>query len=408
MNADYKASILFRENYLTDAHIVVNQGGTSSGKTFSIIQVLFCIACETAGLVITVVGQDIPNLKAGALRDALKIYHSSAHIAASVRSYNKSDRVFEFNNGTIIEFKSYDDAQDAKSGKRDYLFVNEANGIDWQIYTELALRTKHRIYIDYNPNAAFWVHDNLIGKPGVQLIISDHRHNPFLDEGMHNKIESLKEIDEEQWKVYARGLTGKITGLVLNNWRLCNAIPPGATLIALGLDFGFTNDETGCIEVYRQNGELWINELIYETGLTNPDISERLCTMGISKKTEIIADSAEPKSIEELRRLGWHITGVRKGADSIKNSIDILKRYQLNITRNSINLRNELGRYKWRTDRSGRTLNEPVDRWNHLLDPLRYVALNKLKINNLVQPKSRLPYTPLPPKGGVLREMIDG
>jgi phage terminase large subunit len=408
MNADYKASILFQENYLSNAQIVVNQGGTSSGKTYAITQVLFCIACETANLVITVVGQDVPNLKAGALRDALKIYYGSSQISASVKSYNKSERIFEFNNGTAIEYKSYDDAQDAKSGKRDYLFVNEANGIDWQIYTELALRTKHSIYIDYNPNAAFWVHDHLLGKPGVQLIISDHRHNPFLDEGMHHKIESLKDIDEEQWKVYARGLTGKITGLVLNNWRLCDAIPPNATLIALGLDFGFTNDETGCIEVYRQNGELWINELIFETGLTNPDISEKLITLGISRKTEIIADSAEPKSIEELRRLGWHITGVRKGADSIKNSIDILKRYQLNITRNSINLRNELGRYKWRTDRSGRTLNEPVDRWNHLLDPLRYVALNKLKINNLVQPKSRLPYTPQPPKGGVLREMING
>jgi phage terminase large subunit len=392
MPADYQASVLFKENYHANAHTVINQGGTSSGKTFSIIQVLFCIACENAGLVITVVGQDVPNLKAGALRDALKIYYDSAQITACVKSYNKSERVFEFSNGTIMEFKSYDDAQDAKSGKRDYLFVNEANGIDWQIYTELALRTKNKIYIDYNPNSAFWVHDHVIGKPGTQLIISDHRHNPFLDDGMRDKIESLKAVDEEQWKVYARGLTGKITGLVLNNWRLCDAIPTGANLVAIGLDFGFTNDETGCIEVYRQNGELWINELIHETGLTNPDISERLTSIGISKKIAIIADSAEPKSIEELRRLGWRISGVKKGADSIKNSIDILKRYQLNITRNSINLRNELGRYKWRTERSGRTINEPIDRWNHLIDPLRYVALNKLKINNLAQAKSRLPY----------------
>jgi phage terminase large subunit len=405
MPAEYQASILFTENYHAGAHVVINQGGTSSGKTYAIMQVLFGIACENAAKVITVVGQDIPNLKAGALRDALKIYSDSAPIMACVKSYNKSERVFEFGNGTIMEFKSYDDAQDAKSGKRDYLFVNEANGISWQVYTELALRTRNRIYIDYNPNAAFWVHDNLIGKAGVQLIISDHRHNPFLEEIMHDKIESLKDIDEQQWKVYARGLTGQITGLVLNNWRLCDAIPSNAKLVAVGLDFGFTNDETGCLEVYKQNGELWVNELIYETGLTNPDIAEKLTGIGISKLTEIIADSAEPKSIEELRRLGWHITGVKKGADSIKNSIDILKRYQLNITRNSINLRNELGRYKWRTDRSGKTINEPVDRWNHLVDPLRYVALNKLKINNLAQPKSRLPYFPRPPEGGVFAEM---
>ncbi|HTK21831.1 MAG TPA: terminase large subunit [Mucilaginibacter sp.] len=392
MPADQQVSVLFSANYFATKHTVINQGGTSSGKTYAIMQVLFCIACEQPGQVITIVGQDIPNLKAGALRDALKIYHDSTQVTAFMRSYNKSERVFEFINGTIMEFKSYDDAQDAKSGKRDYLFVNEANGIDWQIYSELALRTRTRIYIDYNPNTAFWVHDNLLGHDDVQLIISDHRHNPFLDNAMHSKIESIKELDEEQWKVYARGLTGKISGLVLTNWQLCNSIPQDARLIGLGLDFGFTNDETGCIEVYRYNGELWINELIYETSLTNLDISNRLIDLEISKRTEIIADSAEPKSIEELRRLGWYITGVKKGADSIKNSIDILKRYKLNITRSSVNLREELNRYKWRTDRSGRTINEPVDRFNHLIDPLRYIALNKLKINKLAMPKSKLPY----------------
>jgi len=392
MFTGYQASVLFEENYNASSHIVVNQGGTSSGKTYAIMQVLFCLACQNAAQVITVVGQDIPNLKAGALRDALKIHCDSEQLAACIRSYNKTERIFEFSNGTVMEFKSYDDAQDAKSGKRDYLFINEANGIDQAIYTELALRTRKRIYIDYNPNSAFWVHDNVISKPGVQLIISDHRHNPFLDDGMRHKIELLKEADHEQWKVYARGLTGKITGLVLSNWHLCDAIPPEAKLLGIGLDFGFTNDETGCLAVYKQGGELWVNELLYQTGLTNPDISEKLASLGISRNDPVIADSAEPKSIEELRRLGWRITGVTKGADSVKHSIDILKRYRLNITRDSINLRTELERYKWRVDRSGRTLNEPVDRWNHLIDPLRYVALNKLKINNLAKPKSRLPY----------------
>jgi phage terminase large subunit len=392
MLAKQEASVLFTTNYDATAHTVVNQGGSSSGKTYAIMQVLFCIGCEQNGQVITVIGQDIPNLKAGALRDALKIYSESSQIAASVTSYNKSDRVFEFRTGSIIEFKSYSDAQDAKSGKRDYLFVNEANGIDWQIYCELALRTRTRIYIDYNPNTAFWVHDYLLGRDDVQLIISDHRHNPFLDDIMRKKIESLKELDKEHWKVYARGLTGKVSGLVLTNWSLCDNIPASAKLIAIGLDFGFTNDETGCIEVYRYNGELWINELIYETHLTNLDISDKLAGFRISKRTEIIADSAEPKSIEELKRLGWYMTGVKKGADSIKNSIDILKRYRLNITRNSVNLREELSRYKWRTDRSGKTINEPVDRFNHLIDPLRYIALNKLKINKLAMPKSKLPY----------------
>ena len=186
------SSILFKRNYNSKAHIVINQGGTSSGKTYAIEQVLFCIACSEAKQVITIVGQDVPNLKAGALRDALNIYADSKVLLHAVKSYNKTNRIFEFTNGTIIEFKSYGDAQDAKSGKRDYLFINEANGITWDVYTELALRTKKKIFIDYNPNNEFWAHDNLMGKPGVEVIISDHRHNPFLSPPVREKIEGLK------------------------------------------------------------------------------------------------------------------------------------------------------------------------------------------------------------------------
>ncbi len=388
----FQTSVLFKQNYNATAHTVINQGGTSSGKTIAIMQALFCIACQNPGLVITVVGQDIPNLKVGALREALKICNGSEQIASMVINYNKTDRIFEFQNGTIMEFKSYHDAQDAKSGKRDYLFVNEANGINWSIYTELALRTRDRVFIDYNPNSNFWVHDNLIGKPGVQLIISDHRHNPFLEDKMRDKIEYLKDVDVEQWKVYARGLTGRVTGLVFTNWHICDDIPPGAKRLAAGLDFGYSNDETGCIEVFKQKGELWVDELFYETHLTNTDVAVKMKETGLSKNTEIIADSSEPKSIEELNRLGWNVKGAQKGPDSVNHSIDILRRYRINITRRSVNLRREMERYKWRVDRSGKPLNEPVDKCNHLIDPLRYIALNKLKINKFEAPKSLLPY----------------
>ncbi|WP_184548785.1 PBSX family phage terminase large subunit [Mucilaginibacter sp. FT3.2] len=403
----FEVSILFNQNYHTDAHITVNQGGTSSGKTYAIEQVLFCLACQTDMQVITIVGQDIPNLKAGALRDALSIYNSSAILQAAVKSYNKSDRVFEFHNGSIMEFKSYTDPQDAKSGKRDYLFINEANGISYQVYTELALRTRKRIYIDYNPNTSFWVHEQLIGRPDVLLIISDHRHNPFLDQGIRDKIESLKKTDIELWKVYARGLTGKISGLIFTNWYVCEQIPATAKLIATGLDFGFTNDETACLQVYKQNGELWVHELFYQTGLTNTDIALKLKQELVSRQTEIIADSAEPKSIEEFKRMGWYISGAKKGADSIKNSIDILKRYKINVTRASVNLRKELDRYKWRVDRSGKTINEAVDSYNHLIDALRYVALNKLKVNNEAKLRSRMPYIPATANRGIFDELIN-
>jgi phage terminase large subunit len=401
-----KTSILFKCNYEAQKHVVVNQGGTSSGKTFAIQQVLFAIACENAGQVITIAGQDIPNLKAGAMRDAQTIVNQSDHIQGMIRAFNKSDRVYEFHNGSIIEFKSYDDAQDAKSGKRDYLFVNEANGFSWDVYNELALRTRKRIFLDYNPNASFWVHDKLLGKEDVQLLISDHRHNPFLDDSIHEKIENIRDEDEEQWKVYARGLTGKVTGLVFTNWLLCDAIPLQARRLAYGLDFGYTNDQTGLLEVYLQNGELWVNELLYETSLTNQDINKRMQAAGMSKNTEIVADSAEPKSIEELRRLGWNMTGAKKGGDSILNSIDILRRYRINVTRSSTNLRKELGRYQWKTDASGRPLNVPTDTWNHLIDPLRYVALNKLQISSTGKTRSRMPWKPQPVQQGDVLGMM--
>lgn len=409
----FQVSPVFKANWNSTKNIIVNQGGTSSGKTYSILQVLFTLAAQFCpskadpDCVITVAGQDIPNLKVGALRDAENIYNKTPELKKLIRFYNRSDRIFYFHNGAIIEFKSYANYQDAKSGKRQYLFVNEANGIAYEVYRELAVRTYKKIFIDYNPNAEFWVHEVVLkacekdanGNPTTektaQLIISDHRHNPFLLDKTRQDIEAYKEIDIELWRVYARGLTGKIEGLVLRNWHKCPAIPPGAKLVAYGLDFGFTNDETGLVEVFLQDGELWVNELIYERGLTNADISARLRSLGVSTNKEIICDSAEPKSIEELRRLGWHALPAAKGPDSIQNGIDILKRYTINVTEGSTNLIKELGKYVYKKDRiTLKTGNQPIDQFNHLIDPLRYVALNKLRVNHQGQGQTRLPYRP--------------
>lgn len=380
----FQCGPLYLANLNSKSDVIVNQGGTSSGKTYSILQVLFSIAISELKQVITIAGQDIPNLKVGAIRDALEIVSKSDQLKSLLaKPYNKSDRVFEFTSGSIIEFKSYDDAQDAKSGKRDYLFLNEANGIPFEVWSELHLRTRKRAFIDYNPNAEFWVHEKVIGQKGVQLLISDHRHNPFLSQVQRDKIEALKNIDFELWRVYARGLTGKIEGLIFRNWNIVEEIPPEAKFIANGLDFGFTNDPTASYNVFLSNGELWIDELIYQTGLTNPDICNRLQELGFNKRNDIVADSAEPKSIEEIRRLGYRIEGANKGADSINSSIDILKRYKMNVTRRSVSIRKELNNYKWKVDKAtGKSINEPIDAFNHGIDAIRYVALNKLKVAN--------------------------
>lgn len=381
----FKTTGLYLENLNSTANIVVNQGGTSSGKTYAIMQVLFSIAISEPNVVITIVGQDVPNLKVGALRDALEIYNNSPELKSLVKSYNKTDRVFEFMSGTLMEFKSYGDAQDAKSGKRDYAFFNEANGIKFEIYNEIALRTRKRVFIDYNPNVSFWVHDNLIGKDGVHLIISDHRHNPFLPQVMRDKIEALKDIDLDLWRVYARGMTGKVEGLILRNWVELDKVPQEAQLIAYGLDFGFTNDPSACVGVYRYNSELILDEILYQTNLTNPEIADNVKGQ---VRGWIIADSAEPKSIKELQNAGLMIEAAKKGPDSITSSIDVLKRFKLNVTRRSVNLKKELNSYKWAVDKkTGKTINEPVDFLNHAIDAVRYVALNRLANKNTGQVK---------------------
>lgn len=385
MIAEEQQTEIFGPNLESEARTVVNQGGTSSGKTYTILQVLFVLLCTHERRVATVVGQDIPNLKKGAIRDAAAIFESTPALQNHVATYNRAEHTYKFHNGSLLEFTSYDGPQDAKSGKRDYLFINEANGVNYRIYQELSLRTRIREWLDYNPNSEFWVHEHLLGQPGVEYIISDHRHNPFLSGLQRAKIEELWDKDEQLAWVYARGKTGKIEGLVYTDWTVVDEIPEGAPLIAVWLDFGFTNDPTASGYLYRQQGCLWLDELIYETGLTNPDISLRLKSLDVSGNTPIVADSAEPKSIAELSAMGWTIEGAVKGPDSLSAGIDLLRRYPLRVTARSTNLRRELLSYKWAVDKAtGKPLNKPADAFNHHLDGVRYVALNKL---NLTQRK---------------------
>lgn len=367
---------LFKANTQEGFRVYVNQGGTSSGKTMTILDVLFYYAINEGGCVITIVGQDLPNLKVGSLRDARNIIGGSDWLSKWF-TINESSSTIRGLNGSLIEFKSYDNAQDAKNGKRDYLFINEANGIPYDIYWQLQIRTRKKVYIDYNPSERFWVHDEVIGREGVKLIISDHRGNGFLTEDEHARIENIE--DAELWRVYARGLTGKVQGLVLTNWDIVDELPPRSEwkTYAHGMDFGFAADPTALEKVVLAHGELWIDELLYETGLTNPDIVTRAKALGLSRADMIIADSAEPKSIAEIQASGlWCVPSV-KGADSIVVGLDILRRYKIHVTRRSRGLISNLKAYKWQKDRDGKDTNAPQDKNNHAIDAIRYVALVK-------------------------------
>ena len=369
---------LYDENSDPTARIFVNQGGTSSGKTYCIMQRLISIAVNEPAI-ITVAGQDLPNLKVGAMRDTETIFGDSEWLQGFF-VWNRSDYTIKGQNGSLIEFKSYDGEQDAKNGKRDYLFINEANGITYGIYWQLAIRTRRQIFIDYNPSARFWVHEQVLGREGVKLIISDHRSNMFLSDEEHRRIEGIS--DPELWKVYARGKTGSITGLVFSHFNVVDDLPPREEwkVSAWGLDWGFSADPTALVHLVLAHGEIWTDEVIYRTGMTNPDIAQAMKEAGLTGRDEIVADSAEPKSIAELNRMGYFIKACKKGADSISNGIDILKRYTWNVTRRSAGLRKELLAYKWKTDRNGDMTNQPIDAFNHAIDAVRYVASETLGV----------------------------
>lgn len=383
-----KTTPVFDWNYHAKERVIINQGGTSSGKTFSIMQVIAMRAVQNPHTVTTVAAETIPALKAGALRDFQKYFLGEIETNPNLKgwefllphfkNYNKSDRVYTLPNGSVIEFKSYETPESAKLGKRHYLFLNEANHLPFETYTNLAIRTSKQIFLDYNPTSKFWVHEKLLNTEGVRLFISCYKHNPFLSDLVRADIEAAKILNPSWYAVYGLGLTGKIEGLVFQNTNRAYTFPLDAQKVFYGLDFGFTNDPTSLVKFGINGGQIFAEELIYERRMTNVDISERLNVLGIPKNATIVADSAEPKSIAELEKLGHNIIAATKGADSIRQGIDLLKRYQINVI--GVNLWKEVEKYAY-VKKGEETLNEPIDKNNHAIDALRYAATYALSDN---------------------------
>jgi len=360
----------------------VIQGGTSAGKTFAILSILIDKCCKTPKLEVSVVSETIPHLRRGCLKDFIKIMQFTGRWVDS--NYNRTLLTYVFSNGSYIEFFSTDQEDRLRGARRNVLYINEANNIDFNSYYQLAIRTSHDIFLDFNPTESFWGHTEVLRETDAELIVLNYKDNEALPANVIIDLEQAKEKAKTSsywanWcRVYIDGEIGTLQGAVFDNWDTVDSIPADAQLISHGLDWGFTNDETGVISVYRMNGELYIKELIYSKGLTNNDIANKLHEVGVSRQQLIIADSAEPKSIEDLRRLGFNIQPAKKGQDSVRASIDIVQRYRLHITSDSINLIKEIRNYVWETNKAGEQTRSPIDYMNHLIDPLRYVALNKL------------------------------
>ena len=360
--------------------IKIIQGGTSAGKTFGILPVLIDKATKTAGLEISVVAESIPHLRRGALRDFEKIMKWTGRFFDD--RFNKTLLKYEFANGSFIEFFSADDSSKLRGARRDILYINECNNVPFEAYNELAIRTKKEVYLDFNPANEFWVHKELKDEPDSDFIILTYKDNEALDESIVQQIEKNREKASTSaywanwWKVYGEGQVGSLEGVVFNNWKQIDILPNEAKLIGIGLDFGYTNDPTAIIEVYNYNGTRIINELAYRTGMLNSDIAKML-----PNQVTIYADSAEPKSIEEIRRYGKTIKPVTKGKDSINYGIDVMQRQNYLVTSNSSNLIKELRSYCWDTDKTGMRLNKPIDHFNHAIDALRYHEMETLGLN---------------------------
>lgn len=386
----FNTTDVFLANYQATEGIVINQGGTDSGKTYALIQVLFTFATTTTppkeDPIITVIGESVPNLKKGAYRVAKSIIGSTENFKEYIKSVNETDRTITFKSGWIMEFISCETEQSAKQGKRQYAFFNEANGVTWQIFWQIAKRTRIRTFIDYNPSAPFWAHENLIGTNkdtndlgmDVKLIISDHRHNTFLSEEEHRRTESIK--DAELWRVYARGLTGNLSGLIFPNWKVIpdDKYPWQNDKFFGGLDFGYTNDPTAGVKIVKVGDSLFVHELCYMPGISPVEIKQIFEANGFGRDHLIYCDH-DPDMISQLRRLGVMAFAARKGAGSINAGILKLKEYDVFYTQSSVNLAMERAKYMWIKDqKTGKAINTPIDIFNHLMDATRIAVYTHL------------------------------
>ena len=363
----------------------VIQGGSSASKTYGILAVLIDRATKNPNLEISIVSESVPHLKRGAVKDFKKIMKWTGRW--NENNWHDTDRKYTFANGAYMEFYS---PEAILGARRNILYINEANNISYTDYHQMSVRTSDDIFIDFNPSNEFWAHTEVLKEPDSDLLILTYKDNEALPPNVVNDFETAqaKALKEQlegvsgywtNWcRVYIDGLIGSLQGTVFQ-FEQVDELPAGSQRIAYGIDFGFTQDPATLIDVHRHSGNLYLDQLIYQTGLTNSDLIQLMNKLGVDKEYDIIADSAEPKSIEDLKRGGFTSTKpAKKGEDSIRNSIDTLQQNKIYITKRSTDLIKEFRMYMWQVGKDGKPTGKPIDAYNHGIDAVRYVALNKI------------------------------
>jgi phage terminase large subunit len=374
-----QTNIVYKHLVNSDKKIVVEQGGTRSGKTYNILLfIIFHYCIHNKNKIITICRKTFPSLRATVLRDFLQILN---HYQIYRDEYhNKSSSEYNLF-GNLVEFTSLDQSQKIRGRKRDLLFINEGNELHWEDWQQLIFRTQERIILDFNPSDEYhWIYDNVITRKDCAFYKTTYLDNPFLEDVIRDEIERLKETDDQYWQIYGLGERASSINTIFK-YSEVNRIPDDAKLISYGMDFGYSNDPTTLVSVFVMEHNLYIKEHLYRTQMTTQDINIFLREQNLLTNP-IYADSAEPRLIEELRRMGHNIFPSLKGKDSVNAGIDLLKRYKLHITSDSNNAIQEFRNYKWKEDKSGRLINIPEDKHNHIIDPCRYATYSILSRPN--------------------------
>jgi phage terminase large subunit len=362
-----------RKIFALDKRIRAVCGGTSASKTISILVWLIDYAQSRKNKKIDVMSESYPHLKDGAIRDFKLIMIDRGYWRDS--SWNETDHVYKFETASIIKFISIDKLGKAHGPRRDVLFLNEANNIPWPIYEQMEVRTKEVIWLDWNPSEEFWYYDKIKGQVEHDFLTLTYLDClDVLDPRIVASIESKKN-NKNWWLVYGLGQLGEVEGRIFTGWQIIDSIPFEARLERYGLDFGYSNDPTAIVAIYKYNGSFIVDEVTYQKGLSNKQIADIL---SIQPKALVIADSAEPKSIDEIASYGILIQPSQKGQGSVLQGIQYVQDQKISITARSTHGLKEYRNYMWQTNKDGKIINEPEPGWDHFNDALRY-ALESLK-----------------------------
>lgn len=348
---------------------VASKGGTRSGKTWAVMQLLHLLCKQTdSPLICSCVAATLPMVKRGMQRDFKTML--LAENDWGEERFNKSEGTYTYPNGSMIEFFGVDNASKVHGSARDVLFVNEAQSVPREIFRQLDIRTRKKVIIDFNPVRKFWGETEFVGERYV-TIRSTYRDNPYLSKEQVAAIEKNRS-DANWWRVYGEGETGGVEGNVYPSYEVIDEMPETFTGRCLGLDFGFVNDPTAIVDIRFIGWDLYVDLLCYETGLLNSHIADYLVRNELNRIVTV-CDNAEQKSIVELQGKRVKAMPCVKGRGSVAGGIAQVKQFKLHVTKRSVKLLDELDNYKWVKDEATDTYtNEPIDAWNHALDAMRY------------------------------------